>query len=1190
MEGDFSILPFDPLLHGRGVDAPAHGVLRNIEAVLHQQGRVITDADLSEGELLDLAWNGQAGRDIIGAGVCAVPAAEPQGFRVQAAFVDDAEVMLSVVPGRAWADGILARLAGAQADPAAPVARRARYFGPPLASPLPQADAIGDGTRDAVILEVSEEAVHGFQYPERLIEPALGGPDTAERAYVNLRFRLLRLAAGEDCGSILGRLQDGPAGKGRLSVSLAPPPVLEEECPVVGGGGYLGFEHQLYRIEIADGDPLAPARFKWSQWNGGLVGRGVFDTTLIPARVLIDAGHAAIVSAGPTEFYLEALQYDALDGAWNVVCGVTATLNADHALELGPPVHGALPTTTDPVFFRLWNGLRDIADFTDAANPVELRDGIRLVFDAPAAESYRARDYWTFSVRAGEIPNRPTLLDQAPPLGIVLHRVALAEIEWTAARDTRIAGTIEDCRRRFRPLTRQDLCCTVRVGDGTHSFGDFDTIQAAIDALPAQGGQVCVLPGEYVESIVIDARRNIRLTGCGLRSRIVGAPPRAELSEAAPVIHVRGGQGITIDALAIVAHASGAGVVCEGADPDFANTRFATRPLTGLCLRDLDLRASAHSAVCMTHVRDATLRDCRIRMQDSLCLDPAVFALGDDLLIEHNLVEVAGRAQAPGPTLVAADDVPNRPGMLSADIGALTERVRDDFTAARSALDFVAGTQSRGGIQIGGTSDRVRIIDNLIRGGAGNGITLGSLIFIDEQDEPVPPVRWPRPRPVDPCDPALPANVIIVVVAVPIDDGRVRAASAGSLSEVLIERNRIQHMGMNGIGVAGFFDLSGADEFISVEGLSIVGNDIRHCLRRSLSPIAAAMIDSAGYGGIALADVERLVVRDNLIADNGPSHVEPVCGIFILHGEGVEISRNRILDNGARTEAGQTTLKAGRRGGINIVHALAPVRAVRIGRLTLPGQGGDPALVVRHNVVSVPLGQALSATALGPVVVEGNQFTSRGVVQSGPGASFAAATVALLNLGLSNEFYLQFLAFSAVARGALATASLAAAPVARPGLDDQRLGAYLAGGNVLFANNQCLFDVIETGISVAVSSVAIFSLDDVAFLGNQCDCNLADDVVIAHVVLFGFSLRACDNRLKESLLHALFSAITLGFANTTALNQSTHCLLVRAFNPSYRIAAPNTVLVDPLGTGFCERTGGVLGNFGRTTAGGIANG
>ena len=32
------------------------------------------------------------------------------------------------------------------------------------------------------------------------------------------------------------------------------------------------------------------------------------------------------------------------------------------------------------------------------------------------------------------------------------------------------------------------------------------------------------------------------------------------------------------------------------------------------------------------------------------------------------------------------------------------------------------------------------------------------------------------------------------------------------------------------------------------------------------------------------------------------------------------------------------------------------------------------------------------------------------------------------------------------------------------------------------------------------------------------------------------------------------------------------------------------VYVDPIGTGFCESTAGVLGNFGRTTTGGIANG
>jgi len=196
MRGDFSVLNFDPRVHKRGVTHPADGVLRNLSGVLHQQGRVTTDADLTDGELLGLSWNGQAGRDIIGAGVCAVPATEPESFRVESAAVVDGAVHVQLRPGRAWADGILTRLAGEPPDPQAPVERLARYLGPPLSSPQPTPDQIGDTTRDAVILEVSEEALHGFQYPERLIEPALGGPDTSERAFVNFSIRLLRLAGG----------------------------------------------------------------------------------------------------------------------------------------------------------------------------------------------------------------------------------------------------------------------------------------------------------------------------------------------------------------------------------------------------------------------------------------------------------------------------------------------------------------------------------------------------------------------------------------------------------------------------------------------------------------------------------------------------------------------------------------------------------------------------------------------------------------------------------------------------------------------------------------------------------------------------------------------------------------------------------------------------------------------------------
>jgi hypothetical protein len=53
MQGDFSVLNFDPHAHERAASPPSDGVLRNLSGVLHQQGRVVTDADLTEAEQLD---------------------------------------------------------------------------------------------------------------------------------------------------------------------------------------------------------------------------------------------------------------------------------------------------------------------------------------------------------------------------------------------------------------------------------------------------------------------------------------------------------------------------------------------------------------------------------------------------------------------------------------------------------------------------------------------------------------------------------------------------------------------------------------------------------------------------------------------------------------------------------------------------------------------------------------------------------------------------------------------------------------------------------------------------------------------------------------------------------------------------------------------------------------------------------
>ncbi|MES2717461.1 MAG: hypothetical protein V4795_16975 [Pseudomonadota bacterium] len=961
MQGDFSKLDFDPHASARGVDQPAQGVLHNIRGVLHQQGRVITDADLSESDLLALAWQGQAGRDTIGAGICAVPATEPQGFRVEAAFIDDGQVQLALRPGRAWADGLLTHLVGAAANPLALVQRSAAYFGPPLATPQPGETSITDGVRDAVILELSEEALHGLQAPQRLMEPALGGPDTAARAYVNFRLRLLRLAEGEDCHSIGARLRDDPAAKGRLTVSLAPVVALVGDCPVVGGGGYTGFEHQLYRIEIADVRPGDPARFKWSAWNGGLVGRGRFDATLNPARVLIDAGRPAIVNSGLSSFYLEALDYLPGVGAWQVVYATMATLNTAHELELAAPASfGSLPATTAPVFFRLWNGIADIADHLQVVNPTPLRDGIRLAFDAPAGGNYRPGDHWVFSLRAGEISNPQLLLDQAPPVGVVYHRVPLAEIHWTAAQDTRIAGLIEDCRRRFRPLTNQTVCCTFLVGDGVSSFGDFNALEEAAAHLPPAGGELCLLPGVHRANLVLDGRSHIKIHGCRWRSLLL---PR----------NARGGQPIL--QFTDCSHIE----VCE----------LDLVSYDGMAVRITGRREDSCSHVQIHHNRviarqhamradnAAQLQIChnRLHLLDTVDGGATLSLQADDVLVERNELLLLPFVDPTPDEPEVPDDDPERdpadpcarPQVLYL-FPALVLRYALRVWAVLIA-DLLPRQPYRaiGGIHVRAGSERVRLLENQIAGGAGNGITLGGDLDVvaprpdaddlttapaihvtdngqflavvqDEQGQPLadadlylqaatqeqavatdrsdargmasikaapgrhvlavsPPYRVLR------ISEARDEGVLVNAVTLARDGLASRAGQRGFLHEISIEANNIAQMGLSGIG---FATHAGSD--LKGRATSIPSGDAKAAL--------LAWLD-ATLAGLAMTPLLRATdpVRDLVILNNRLHHnlQNPFTeamraeaafigrgGISLAVAEGVRISGNHIHDNGPR--------------------------------------------------------------------------------------------------------------------------------------------------------------------------------------------------------------------------------------------------------------------------------------------------
>jgi hypothetical protein len=229
----------------------------------------------------------------------------------------------------------------------------------------------------------------------------------------------------------------------------------------------------------------------------------------------------------------------------------------------------------------------------------------------------------------------------------------------------------------------------------------------------------------------------------------------------------------------------------------------------------------------------------------------------------------------------------------------------------------------------------------------------------------------------------------------------------------------------------------------------------------------------------------------------------------------------------------------------------------------VPLPTGEPAARIHDNIVTAPVGRALHLNALGAVSVEGNHLVSRGVV---PGfsaifSSQLAATVWLLDLGFSNEYYLGFLLFSAAGKSA---------PAFQPGLDQFGLGRSLATGQVLFNDNRVSFDALDVASSFALSSVLIATADDLGFQDNHCDANLLNDFVVTNGFLLGVSSRTNSNRFAEGMLNAFFSAVTVGFiANTTTTNQATHCILALGARLKF---AFNTEIIGLFGHGqSCDR-------------------
>ena len=1110
MKGDFTRDTFDRAKH--------------FSRVLMQQGRVGLDADWNEQAEITAYRTETEAQDVIGP--CGAPK-HNAGFAITApANGSD----FSIGRGRFYVDGILCENDANVVFTQQP--------------DLPDPNALPAAGRHIVYLDVWQRHLTALDDTE-IREVALGGPDTATRTKTVWQVRTLKVGdpdAAVDCFS------EPQVWKDTIAASTI-------ELTARVAAGYRRLENQLYRVEIHragnvdDGDPTQVTTFKWSRDNGSVVAR--IDK--------IAAGAITLTSArrDPALGFAEGQWIELLDDRndWSRTPGVLVpitkvddlVLTVDTAQAIAPP-GGSLAqfaTALDEKFhpkIRRWDSAGVTAAMIPGANSgfLELEDGVEIKFKNGTC---RNGDYWMIPARTdrGDVEwphdsaSPPNPLSQAPH-GIVHHFCRIAIVKVDAAGD---ATLVEDCRPIFPPLTEiEDACgcCTKTVG--TTAAADYHSIQAAIDSLPQEaGGHICVLDGEYRENVTIVDRRNITISGCGERTRIISRGAVDETASA-PVIWIIDSSNIRIESLALFADESGNGVLVQGNVPIDDGRRLEVeirraRPTQRIWLAQLAITAALRSAIEVHDSGQVTICHCTIQMTARSGAAPGIFYQGDGAWIERNTI-VLGLAKK--------------------------EALRSEIQQVNYGVS---------GIQIGGGSRLVRVLENLITGVTGQGITLGSLEETDDENTPPITVVGQPTKPGDPCDKCAEPGTKIRFRFRDSKGREKQHRAPDPLEQIYLERNRISHTGLDGIGVIGFFDLQEVDEFVSVRGLTITGNLIQGCLRRAPAKIESKMAARMGYGGISLADVTELVIHDNVIEYNGLTHAQPVCGVFVAHGEGITLSRNRILGNGGE----QNERLDGPRGGVYIASAVAPVVVVGPKRaqaggsvyapFEVPEATGFPAVVVHDNIIAAPLGRALTVVALGPVSVVGNQFTSGAVVvREKPTLLDAAATVLIFDLGVSNELYVQARSFAALRRQQKMSEAALRAP------EPERR---LVNGNVLFADNQCSLDLLERGRSNALTSIAILSLDDVAFQDNQCDCNLMlrQDFILMQALAIGFSLRFTGNRLKEGLMNAPLSAMTLGLLNTTAHNQTTHCLMILGLMVT---DTPNAILIELLIPEFCSRS------------------
>lgn len=1100
-----------------------------------QQRRVILDSDINEGELIDDEAQRVVVVDVVGP-----HGSSDDGFEI--ANVSGDAYDFEILAGSYFLGGMRHEIAS-QDPPGGPQqfthqtdwAQFDRVGAVPGPLALPGADR-----HDLVYLVGWEQTVSAVEDGE-LLEQALGGQEAGlrvrhhHRAYVRTGVPADGDAAFD---ALVDALKDGVhdfdlahhelKSAARLSVSYAADTDVDDPCDALGPW-YTGRENQAIRVQL-----IGPTRYLWSYENASPLYR-------VKVTLEDDVATVDFQAMPPREaafFPLKNQVIELLPWGARLPSGEHV---ADHpiAADIGGGVLGRVTTTYDPKAKRLvaritdptklanmlaWNTSTSAFLYLRVWNPgggapaedpgVDFADdgplsgtNLQLTFSGPGIVG----DYWILAARPGAEKLQPWDLmnpEGAAPHGPRRFYCPLAVIHWTVDGEE-VTGVAESWRRPFRPLTRLGGCCSVTVGDGARSFGDYTSIQAAILALPkGRPGKVCILPGTYEERVELYQRKDLVIEGCGAQT-VIRPPTNNNSSEG--LVRLTDCSGITLKDLTIEA----AGQYGVQLLSNLANDASKPSPpikLVRLAIttrRDDELPPPTPEQLFITGLSSAYPL-------------PTIYTGSvKDVVIEACTCRMIGDLSGCANIFVSYS---NR--VVVRDCEILTPPGQNTMS------------QAWGGLHVAGGCDDVLIERNTIREGLGYGITLGST------------KGGPPPTPEEPVDPGNPVQNGDCPVPDPdLPEPNVPEDEVGPLApetgahNVRILDNRISRMSSSGISVLGFFaEEKMTRDQIMTDHLVIAGNTIEDNYLHPITPLPASPIQTGAVGGIVLADAHDLRIHDNVIQRNGVEHYYPTCGIYVLHGDAIVIEDNLIRDNGKLANG---LGLAGHRAGI----ALQFVGRAAFdfhGVLKLGEDRGQHAARIRGNTVLQPAGRALQVCAFGPIAVDGNVFVSRGLEAiNQEQAQSAAHCVEVRNLAQTAD---RMLYPSEIVTMQPLQYPLPADPP--PYLDH-------ADGRTLFADNQVRFQPNIGRAASVFCATRIQSYGDVAVLGNHFTVKLPSlpspnvGVLPHDTVVSGFTVRVCHNRWEDSIEHdadgsplyiVTASASTTGFANITSYNQATRCI------------------------------------------------